>query len=123
MTTHINQAMLCSALGVIAVVTYDHNILMFRLEDFELEKQVRKTHFMNMVMKYLQKRYREIFGESLQMYIQLMNGVEKVHGLNLRYMDSDVIYSHLQKFKTTWSLDGIVCHLACIITLPHGMIT
>ncbi|XP_038065030.1 transducin beta-like protein 3 [Patiria miniata] len=37
--THINQAILCSALGVIAVVTYDHNILLFGLKEFELEKQ------------------------------------------------------------------------------------
>ncbi|XP_022093609.1 transducin beta-like protein 3 isoform X2 [Acanthaster planci] len=39
LATHINQAMLCSTLGVIAVVTYDHNILMFGLKDFDLEKQ------------------------------------------------------------------------------------
>ncbi|XP_033631060.1 transducin beta-like protein 3 [Asterias rubens] len=39
MGSHINQAMFCGALGVLAVVTYDHNILLFSVKDFELNKQ------------------------------------------------------------------------------------
>ncbi|XP_041474623.1 transducin beta-like protein 3 isoform X1 [Lytechinus variegatus] len=35
----ITSAMICEAIGCVAVVTYDHNIILFRLEDLKLEKQ------------------------------------------------------------------------------------
>eukprot|EP00057_Strongylocentrotus_purpuratus_P016615 XP_011671089.1 PREDICTED: transducin beta-like protein 3 [Strongylocentrotus purpuratus] len=127
----ITSAMICEAIGCIAVVTYDHNIILFRLEDLKLEKQFvgYSEEILDLKLMGMNESHLAVASNSEQIRIfelssgscQILTGhTDIVMSLDVFKKGLMMVSSSKDNTVLIWHMDEESCLVTCVaVGLGH----